>query len=153
MGKQYGFHHDTERCIKCYACEIACLQWHGIPAGTVKLRRITEEVIGNFPDVKRIFHSETCHHCADAPCLNACPTAAITKREEDGIVVVDSSKCTGCHACFEACPFSIPEFDKEDIMRKCDMCLDRLADGKNPICSDACPTQALRWGLLTEIQT
>lgn len=146
MGKRYIFRHDSFRCTKCYACEIACQQWHGIPAGTIKLRRVTEEVKGIFPDVQRIFHSVTCRHCADAPCIASCPENAIVKREEDGIVIVDSTKCSGCRVCLEACPFGIPQFNAAGIMQICDMCLDRLAEGKNPICHDACPTQALRWG-------
>lgn len=148
MGRRYEFRHDTARCTKCYACEIACQQWHNIPAGTIKLRHVTEEVRGTFPNVKRIFHSVTCRHCKDAACIAACPENAISRREEDGIVTVDTSKCNGCQVCLDACPFGIPQFDKAGIMRICDMCPDRLAAGKTPICSEACPTKALEWVIL-----
>ncbi|MBN1366798.1 MAG: 4Fe-4S dicluster domain-containing protein [Dehalococcoidales bacterium] len=148
MGKRYIFRHNSFRCTKCYACEIACQQWHGIPAGTIKLRRVSEEVRGTFPNVLRIFHSVSCLHCSDAPCLDACPENAITKREEDGIVTVDSNKCTGCRTCMDVCPIGIPQFNAAGIMQICDMCVDRLAVGKNPICSEACPTKALNFDLV-----
>ena len=97
MKKQYGFYHDSERCIKCFACEVACKQWHGIKAGTIKLRKVVEVTTGTFPDVKRTFQSISCIHCVKPACIEACPEGAISKRVEDGIVIVDSSKCTGCH--------------------------------------------------------
>ena len=61
MSKQYVFYHDPESCIKCYACEIACEQWHGIKAGTMKLRKVTEITTGTYPDVKRTFRIPFLH--------------------------------------------------------------------------------------------
>jgi anaerobic dimethyl sulfoxide reductase subunit B (iron-sulfur subunit) len=151
MIKQFGFYFDSARCTKCYACEIACLQWHGIEAGTFKLRKVEEVTAGTFPEVKRTFLSLSCHHCGKPPCALVCPSGAISKRTEDGIVLVDSQKCNGCQACLEACPFGIPQFDRNGLMHKCDMCLDRLEIGKKPICVDTCPTKALLWGTLNEI--
>jgi anaerobic dimethyl sulfoxide reductase subunit B (iron-sulfur subunit) len=151
MNKQYGFYFDSARCLKCYACEIACQQWHGIKAGTVKLRKVVEVTTGTFPEVTRRFLSLSCRHCAKAPCAAACPEKAITRRIEDGIVVVDSTKCIGCQVCLEACPFGVPQFDADGLMQKCDMCLDRLAKDLKPICAATCPTQALHWGTLVEL--
>ncbi len=151
MQKQYGFYFDSSRCIKCWACEIACEQWHGIKAGTIKLRRVTEVTTGTFPDVTRKFLSLSCRHCAKAPCAVVCPSKAISKRIEDGIVVVDSNKCIGCHSCLEVCPFGVPQFEADGTMRKCDMCLERLAQNQQPICVATCPTQALHWGTMQEL--
>jgi anaerobic dimethyl sulfoxide reductase subunit B (iron-sulfur subunit) len=151
MKKQYGFYHDSDRCIKCYACEVACKQWHGIKAGTIKLRKVVEITTGTFPDVKRTFLSLSCRHCAKAPCIAACPEGAISKRAEDGIVIVDSSKCTGCRSCLDACPFDVPQFGEDGAMQKCDMCLERIENGQQPICAATCPTKALRWGTITEL--
>jgi anaerobic dimethyl sulfoxide reductase subunit B (iron-sulfur subunit) len=150
MNERYGFDFDPNRCIKCFACEIACLQWHGIPAGTFKLRKVSEISEGKFPEVKRAFLSSSCHHCLNAPCASACPSGAISLRTEDNIVLVDDQKCNGCRACLEACPFGVPEFDSDGLMHKCDMCLDRIENGQKPICVDTCPTQALKWDRLTE---
>jgi anaerobic dimethyl sulfoxide reductase subunit B (iron-sulfur subunit) len=146
----YSFYFDADKCIKCKSCEAACKQWKGIRAGTVRLRRVGEVVSGVFPELKRQFYSVSCRHCAKAPCVEACPTGAITKRP-DGIVFVNHSECIGCQACLEKCPFGVPQFDDDGLMRLCDMCLDRIEKGQIPVCVAACPTRALRWGTLTEI--
>ncbi len=144
MSEGYAFTHDPKRCIKCFTCEIACKEWREIPSGTFGLRRVYEVVTGTFPNVTRTFHSISCQHCPDAPCIQACPPGAISKRK-DGVVVVDAALCDGCRGCVPACPFGVPDFDGAGILQLCDQCSDRLADGKKPICSDVCPTQALRW--------
>lgn len=151
MEKQYGFYFNSDRCIKCFACEVACKQWHGIKAGTIKLRRVVEVTKGTFPDVTRTFLSLSCMHCAKAPCAAVCPASAISKRRQDGIVVVDKHKCIGCHSCLEACPFGIPQYGEDGTMQKCDMCLERIQKGQQPVCAATCPTQALRWGSLNEL--
>jgi len=151
MNARYGFYFESDRCIKCFSCEIACKQWHGIKAGTIKLRRLEEITTGTFPDVKRTFRSVSCRHCIEPACVEACAQAAIRKREEDGIVVVDTGKCNGCRSCLEACPIGIPQFDEDGIMQKCDMCLDRIQMGQKPVCVATCPTEALKWGTMEEL--
>jgi anaerobic dimethyl sulfoxide reductase subunit B (iron-sulfur subunit) len=149
--KQYAFLFDAERCLKCWSCEIACKQWRGIPAGTIRLRRVSEFTRGIFPEVQRIIISMSCRHCARPACVAACPEGAISKRDEDGIVIVDSQKCVGCRSCLEACQFGIPQYGEDGTMQKCDMCLDRLANGQKPFCVDSCPTGALSWGKVEEL--
>jgi anaerobic dimethyl sulfoxide reductase subunit B (iron-sulfur subunit) len=147
---RYGFYFDTDRCIKCKSCEIACKQWKGLPAGSFKLRRVEEVTRGVFPDVSRRFYSISCRHCAKAPCIGVCPTQAIYQRP-DGIVLVDQDKCNGCRVCLEACQFGAPQFDDNGLMQKCDMCLDRIENGQIPACAASCPTQALSWGTTEEL--
>ncbi len=146
-GCKFTFNFNPERCIKCWACEIACRQWKGLPAGGPKLRKVMEVPSGIFPEVSRQFISLTCRHCENAPCAVACPQKAIIQRTEDGIVIVDREKCSGCRDCLEACPFNVPQFDTDGLMQKCDMCLDRLEKGQKPICAATCPTGALQWVL------
>jgi anaerobic dimethyl sulfoxide reductase subunit B (iron-sulfur subunit) len=145
MPEDYQFVHDPERCLKCYTCEIACKQWRGIAPGTFKLRRVYEVTTGTFPQVTRTFHSVACQHCAEPPCIAVCAPGAISKSAVDGIVRVDAARCNGCRDCLEACPFAVPQFDEAGVLHLCDLCSDRLAEGKRPLCVDVCPTQALRW--------
>lgn len=154
MAEQYGFYVDTSRCIKCWACEVACKQWHEIKAGTVSRRKVKETVEGTFPDVKRHFESLSCQHCATPACLEACPQGAISKREEDGVVVVDQEKCIGCKTCSTVCPFEVPEYIELEEggfkMDKCDTCLSLGREGDAlPHCVLTCPTKALHFGPLS----
>lgn len=151
MAQQYGFYCDTERCIQCWACEIACKQWNGIKAGGIARRKVHEVTDGVFPDVKRTFVSLSCMHCAEPACAAVCPAGAITKRAEDGIVVVDKEKCIGCHYCFFACPFGVPQYD-ENGMDKCDCCIGNgVTPGDTPHCVATCPTQALHFGTMEDL--
>jgi anaerobic dimethyl sulfoxide reductase subunit B (iron-sulfur subunit) len=151
MNQQYGFSFDAQRCLKCWACEVACKQWHGINAGGLKLRRVEEVTRGVFPNVTRTFLSLSCRHCARPRCAASCVSGAISKRDNDGIVLVDRSKCDGCRSCLDACPFGIPQFDTDGTMRKCDMCLDRIEKGQKPVCVETCPTRALQWGAIEDL--
>jgi anaerobic dimethyl sulfoxide reductase subunit B (iron-sulfur subunit) len=156
MAKQLGFYLELDRCIGCRSCEIACKQWHGLEpkvAGETgpRWRRVIRTESGTFPNVKVINLSLACMHCAKPPCEAVCPTGAIIKRAEDGIVVVDRDKCIGCYYCFSACPFGIPQFDEDGIMQKCDFCLDRLEQGQKPVCELTCTAEALHTGTMEEL--
>jgi len=81
---------------------------------------------------------------------------AISKRKEDGVVIVDREVCLGkdyCQLCFEACPYDAPQFGSEENakMQKCHLCIDRWAEGKKPICVSSCPTRALDAGPVEEM--
>jgi anaerobic dimethyl sulfoxide reductase subunit B (iron-sulfur subunit) len=148
MTEQYGFYFDADRCIQCHACELACKSVNGIEPG-VRWRKVVEIWTGEFPDVSRTFISLSCLHCAEPACEKACPTGAIYKRAEDGIVVVERDKCNGCGDCFTACPYGVPQFGADGIMQKCDFCLGR---GKEPACTEPCPANALFYGKMEELE-
>lgn len=155
---QLGFYFDQSRCTGCFACVVACKDWHDIPAGPISWRCVTTTEGGRFPNLSVSFLSSACYHCAEPPCVPACPVGAITKRQEDGIVIVDREACLGitsCGACQEACPYGVPQFGTEPdaLMQKCDLCLERWEEGKKPICVQACPMRALDTGPLDELKS
>ena len=128
-----------------------------MPAGPASWLRVKTVEKGKYPYLSVFFLPETCYHCLQPACLPVCPANAIIKREEDGIVVVDGQACLGkdnCGLCLEACPYGAPQFGSEENakMQKCDLCIDRLAEGKKPVCVDACPTRALDAGLIHELR-
>ena len=90
---------------------------------------------GTFPDLFVAFLTTSCYHCEEPLCLPACPASAISKREDNGVVVIDREACLGhdeCGLCLEACPYDAPQFGDEvnAKMQKCDLCIDRLKEGK-----------------------
>jgi anaerobic dimethyl sulfoxide reductase subunit B len=142
---QLAFYFNRERCIGCYACVVACKDWNDVPAGPASWRWVVTQEIGKFPKVRVIHTSLSCNHCAKPLCLLACPVEAISKRIRDGIVLVDQKKCIGCRSCAQECPYGSPQFRTKDgaKMEKCHFCLDRLEEGREPICVVACPVKAL----------
>lgn len=155
MAKQYGFHFDQTRCNGCKACQVACQDKHDLPAD-MRWRRVAEYVGGGWsitgddafsPNVFAYYTSIGCNHCIDPPCVAACPSTAMHKDPETGIVSVDQSICIGCRYCEMACPYGAPQYDAaKNVMSKCDFCADDVAAGKAPACVEACPTRALGFG-------
>jgi anaerobic dimethyl sulfoxide reductase subunit B (iron-sulfur subunit) len=148
--KQYGFDFDPARCVQCHACEVACKTLHRVEWG-VRWRRVVTVWRGRFPLVTSRGVSFSCLHCGNPPCEAACPRGAITKRPEDGIVMVDREKCFGCHLCLIACSFGVPQFGADGKMQKCDLCLELVTQGEEPACVATCPAETLRFGTLEEL--
>lgn len=153
---QIGFYFDQTRCTGCCACVVACKDWHDVPAGPASWRRVKTIEKGKFPNLFVAFLTTACYHCAEPACVDACPAGAISKREQDGIVVVDRETCLGkdnCDMCLRVCPYDAPQFGVEENakMQKCDLCLERLEAGKNPICVDSCPMRCLDACPITEL--
>jgi DMSO reductase iron-sulfur subunit len=144
MAKQYGFYFDADRCVQCLACEVACKSVNNIEPGP-RWRRVIDIWEGEFPGIARTFFSLACLHCGQPACAEVCPTGAISKRAEDGIVVVDRDKCNGCQECAAACPYGVPQFGDDGTMQKCDFC---LGLGQEPACVATCPAEALHYGTM-----
>jgi len=106
--RQLGMFFDQTRCDACYACAVACKDWHDVPAGPAKWLRISTIEKGTYPHLYMAFGFHLCTQCEDPPCVGACPAEAISKREEDGIVVVDRDKCVGKAKCGFPCSLECP---------------------------------------------
>lgn len=153
---QLGFYFDQTRCTGCYTCAVACKDWHDISAGPVAWMRLLTIERGEYPVPWLAFLTVSCYHCAKPACIDACPVGSITKRDEDGIVIVDQETCLGkdCGLCKVACPYDVPQFGAaaDAMMQKCDLCWERWEQGKKPICVEACHMYALDAGPLNELR-
>ena len=155
---QLGFYFDQTRCTGCFTCCVACKDWHDIQSGPAHWMRVTSIEERKFPRLFVAYLASSCYHCVDPACMEACPVEAISKRNEDGIVVVDPEACLGessCDGlCKEACPYDSPQFgaDEDNKMQKCDLCIDLWQWGKKPVCVEACPMRALDAGPLDELK-
>ena len=150
--------YDATKCVGCRACQFACKQRSNLPAETdsqamyeapVDLSAYTWTMIKLYKkDPEVSFVKNQCMHCVDPACVSVCPVAALEKLES-GPVVYHAERCIGCRYCMAACPFGIPksQWDKNlPLIQKCDFCADRLENGEEPACSEACPTAALIYG-------
>ena len=140
---------DQSRCIGCHACTTACKSENEVPVGVTRTY-VKSVDVGVFPQVRRAFQVTRCNQCEDAPCVAACPTQAMFRRE-DGIVDFDKGICIGCKACMAACPYDAIFINPEDhSAEKCNMCAHRLDVGLEPACVTVCPTEAILVGDLND---
>jgi len=136
---------DNTKCIGCHACTTACKSENEVPLSVTRTY-VKYVDTGYFPQVRRSFQVTRCNQCEDAPCVAACPTAAMYRRP-DGIVDFDKSICIGCKACIAACPYDAIFINPEDkSAEKCNLCAHRLDVGLEPACVVVCPTQAILVG-------
>lgn len=161
MTKQLAFYFDASACVGCKSCEIACKDKNNLPLG-VRLRRVFEYGGGGWINVDGFFvpnqvftyfASAACMHCVDPACTKVCPTGAMYKREDDGVVLIDTNKCIGCRYCEWSCPYGAPQFNEAaGAMVKCNFCVDLQAIGEAPACVATCPQRCLDFGDLDELR-
>jgi len=108
----WGIVIDLKKCIGCYGCQIACKQEHFLPPGVFFNRIIIGET-GKYPLVTKQIYPVMCNHCRESACVKVCPARATTRRE-DGVVIIDADKCTGCRYCLVACPYQQRTFHADD---------------------------------------
>ena len=154
-----GLLYDTTKCIGCKACVAACREANGLVPDSatsgglyhapVDLSEKAKTVIKVVNDGEhQSFMKAQCMHCVDPACASACMLGAFKKREY-GIVSYDVNYCIGCRYCEVACPYGVPKFEWSKAaprMVKCELCNHRLAQGKQPACSEVCPRQAVIFG-------
>lgn len=150
---RYHLVQDQKKCIGCQSCEVHCKSYHALGTG-LRINRILPigpEMAGTVPRMTfAYFH---CFHCEDPWCVPVCPTEAMRKRPEDGIVYVEQSECIGCLACVEACPWGVPQLNAETgTVTKCDYCMERVDQGLKPACVLKCVTHCLHFGKEDELR-
>jgi len=172
-----AFLTDATVCIGCKACEVACKEWNELPddgfswsgqsydntqaLGASTWRHVLfleqdqsmgSQLTTSEEPFRWQFLSDVCKHCANAGCLEACPTGSIV-RTELGSVFVQPDICNGCGYCVVSCPFGV--IDKRPVdgrAFKCTFCYDRQRAGLVPACAKACPTQSIQFGNLDELR-
>ena len=170
--KKLGLVVDLDICVGCHACAVSCKEWntsgHSAPLHDVEpygddptgvwFNRIhTFEIETEVNGSKTVHFPKSCLHCDDAPCVTVCPTGASYKREEDGIVLVNSDTCIGCKLCSWACPYGAREYDENaGVMKKCTLCIDKIynenipKEDRVPVCVSTCPAGARSFGDLSD---
>ncbi len=145
-GQQYAFEVDLDRCSGCKACVTACHSLNGLDDD--ETWRSVGLLIAPAHDATPASHQHVttaCHHCVDPACLNGCPVLAYDKDPVTGIVRHLDDQCMGCSYCVMKCPYEVPRYSQRlGIVRKCDLCQNRLAVGEAPACAQACPNEAIR---------
>ncbi|MGO1594341.1 MAG: 4Fe-4S dicluster domain-containing protein [Ancrocorticia sp.] len=168
---------DTERCIGCDTCAIACKTENNLPddvwwnnVWTVGgAQDHTPAATPGRPTMW--FLTVACQQCENPPCVPVCPTGATYKREKDGVVLIDYDKCIGCGACVEACPYDGVRTRNADVIQranpfslggydiqpqqpatvsKCTFCEQRLEENRQPACVEVCPARARFFGDLDD---
>jgi formate dehydrogenase iron-sulfur subunit len=143
-GEQYRFHFDMTKCIGCKCCVVACNEQNGNPA-EINWRRVGEIEGGWYPHTQRLHLSMGCNHCIEPTCLAGCPVDAYSKDPVTGVVLHSAETCIGCQYCTWNCSYGVPQYNPErGVVGKCDMCHNRLAEGREPACVGACPEGAIQ---------
>lgn len=142
-GKQFAFTVDLDACSGCKACVTACHQLNGLQDDEA-WREVGMLIDAAAPESMSRFVTSACHHCIDPGCLRGCPTRAYEKDPTTGIVRHLDDQCFGCQYCTMTCPYNVPQYRPSlGIVRKCDMCRQRLSAGEAPGCVQACPNRAI----------
>jgi formate dehydrogenase iron-sulfur subunit len=159
---------DTTLCTACRGCQVACKQWHDLPAeetvnrgsyqnpadlsfDTYKLVRMSEAVIDG--KLRWLFFPDQCRHCIEPPCEATAgePTAIFTEAASGAVIYTANTRGLDAAEIRESCPYDIPRKAEDGTLAKCDMCSDRVENGLQPACVKVCPTGAMNFGDRAEI--
>ena len=141
---KYFIKTNQNRCIGCKACEVHCQAKNRLTPDMKFGQLISVGPLRRkgLPKILSMFMP--CFHCEKPWCVSSCPTGAMTRRDEDGIIYVQEELCVGCKACIIACPWKVPQWDDASGRAyKCDFCMDRVDQGLNPACVAGCTAHAL----------
>lgn len=145
MQRYFIFH--PQRCFGCNGCVAACINANN--TGADAAWRGLHKLPPKDGHHQTVYLSVSCNHCENPPCVDACPSNALEKREEDGVVLHHPDKCLGCRYCQMACPYDAIKWEEEEkVVSKCHFCHERLAEGREPACVETCFAGALKMELL-----
>lgn len=145
MKHRYAMYIDSNGCLHCDACMVACKAENSVPAGRSR-NWVRESEKGIYPRVSVEMEPGQCMQCTNAPCVRVCPTGA-SFINADGIVEVNADDCIGCRYCIEACPYDARYFHEESgTVDKCNFCAHRVAQNLEPACVVTCPTKVRIFG-------
>lgn len=151
-GEQYAFQVDLDACSGCKACVAGCHSLNGLEENET-WRSVGFLHGGEKENSFQQTVTTACHHCVDPGCLNGCPVKAYDKNPVTGIVRHLDDQCIGCQYCVMKCPYEVPKYsEKLGIVRKCDMCVNRLAVGEAPACVQSCPNSAIKITLVNQAE-
>lgn len=156
-----GLLYDATVCIGCKACVSACSTANGLipdTAASEGLWQMPFDLNAQTKNIIKLYQSEDgktssfvkkqCMQCLDPACVSGCPFGALQK-EKYGIIEWHANRCIGCRYCEISCPFDVPRFEWAKFnprIVKCELCRHRLADGRQPACTDVCPVGAVIFG-------
>ncbi|MEH7416671.1 DMSO/selenate family reductase complex B subunit [Neobacillus drentensis] len=159
--EQLGFYINQSLCTGCKACTVACKDKNNLDVG-LNFRRVYPYEEGTFTElptmgmvqnIKAFYFSISCNHCKHAACISSCPTGAIVKNNENGVVTIDQEVCQGAQLCIKACPYGSPQYNKKIFKsNKCDFCMDLQEKGEDPACVAACPMRAIEFGPIEQLR-
>jgi nitrate reductase beta subunit len=105
----------------------------------VNFEGVEKEIYGQFENTFMMYLPRLCEHCLNPTCVAACPSGAIYKREEDGIVLIDQEKCRGWRMCVSGCPYKKIYYNwSSGKSEKCIFCYPRIEAGQPTVCSETC---------------
>ncbi len=142
---------DITMCVGCNGCQDACKVENRLPEG--KEDALSSTAYTSLETYGETYVRRMCQHCEEPTCVSVCPVGAFTKTAE-GPVLYDEKKCIGCRYCMQACPFQVPRYEWTSTnprVQKCRLCYDRIKEGLQPACADACPTGATKFGNRDEL--
>lgn len=143
-GQQYAFQVELDKCTSCKACVAACHSLNGLEEKEA-WRDVGLITGGDDAPGWQQTVTTACHHCVEPECMHGCPVKAYEKDNVTGIVRHLDDQCIGCEYCSLKCPYDVPKYSSRlGIVRKCDMCTQRLEVGEAPACVQACPNEAIK---------
>jgi anaerobic carbon-monoxide dehydrogenase iron sulfur subunit len=147
---------NIDKCLGCHTCALSCAVAH---SKSKKLNEAIYEKDKPFPRLNiELIEDKSlpiqCRHCEDAPCISVCPSEAISRASDKSPVILNSDKCIGCHACIIVCPFGVIKKDSDGkSLIKCDLCFERLEEGREPACVESCPTKSIKYTSIEEVNS